>query len=317
MADACNPVQRNLYPRRDGTRFTPEYQTGHGGSTYNDSLRKLSWSVPTDVTPIGQRSAGVQLPELEEVHQYKLGTHFLHPTQYNKMRHTDHLSFSKSMGTLGLGTLADPKNAVFDRLYVGSKSQASLGMRVPQGRMEMAGDIAFKNGSADDAVALYTKAIGQKPDLFKYEKRCVAYAELGRYRDALNDAQHILDHSDGATRGAALMRVKALKDFMKRMDNFEAGYHNATSTLICLLRPREHRQLVASHPSTFGRPSTVNTIGKGLTSSASMVSLLNWDTDGDGNIDLDELREHIGSLGHKMKATGKNAFDKGGERGVI
>ena len=140
------------------------------------------------------------------------------------MRHTDHLSFSKSMGTLGLGTLADPKNAVFDRLYVGSKSQASLGMRVPQGRMEMAGDIAFKNGSADDAVALYTKAIGQKPDLFKYEKRCVAYAELGRYRDALNDAQHILDHSDGATRGAALMRVKALKDFMKRMDNFEAGY---------------------------------------------------------------------------------------------
>ena len=48
-----------------------------------------------------------------------------------------------------------------------------------------------------------------------------------------------------------------------------------------------------------------------------MVPLLNWDTDGDGNIDLDELREHIGSLGHKMKATGKNAFDKGGERGVI
>ena len=24
MADACNPVQRNLYPRRDGTRFTPD-----------------------------------------------------------------------------------------------------------------------------------------------------------------------------------------------------------------------------------------------------------------------------------------------------
>lgn len=78
MADACNPVQRNLYPRRDGTRFTPEYQTGHGGSTYNDSLRKLSWSVPTDVTPIGQRSAGVQLPELEEVHVRATTPLFVH-----------------------------------------------------------------------------------------------------------------------------------------------------------------------------------------------------------------------------------------------
>ena len=108
MADAVNPVQRNLYPRKDGTRFTPEYRNG-GGAKYNDSLSKLSWPVCTDVTPIGQKSAQVQLPELSEVYKYKLGTHFLHPTEYNKLRHTDHLSFSKSMGNLGLGTLADPK----------------------------------------------------------------------------------------------------------------------------------------------------------------------------------------------------------------
>ena len=51
-----------------------------------------------------------------------------------------------------------------------------------------------------------------------------------------------------------------------------------------VLRPREHRQLVQTHPSTYGRPHTAETIGKGLSASASMGSLLQWDTDGDGNI---------------------------------
>ena len=81
-----------------------------------------------------------------------------------------------------------------------------------------------------------------QPDLFKYEKRCCALAEAGRYREALADAELILKHSTEYSRGSALMRVRALKDFMRRMDNFEAGYHQATSTLVCLLRPREYRQ---------------------------------------------------------------------------
>ena len=248
---------------------------------------------------------------------YKYGSHFLHPTTYGKLRFSDHLSFSKSMGNLGLGTLADPKKSVYDRLYIGSKTQASLGMRTPQGRLEMAADIAFKNGDAMNAVPLYTKAITQKPDLFKYEKRCAALAELGRYREALQDAQFILDHSDGQTRGSALMRVKALKDFMKRMDNFEAGYHNATSTLVCLLRPREMRQLVPSTPSSVGRPVSCNSIGKGLSGAASMLSLMNWDKDGDGNIDMDELAEGVASLGYDMKKAGRSAFKGSSDRGVI
>ena len=45
---------------------------------------------------------------------------------------------------------------------VRSKTLASLGMRTPQGRLEMAGDIAFKNGDAANAVPLYTKAIAQQ-----------------------------------------------------------------------------------------------------------------------------------------------------------
>lgn len=93
---------------------------------------------------------------------------------------------------------------VYDRLYIGSKTQASLGMRTPQGRLEMAGDIAFKNGDSANAVPLYTKAIAQQPDLFKYEKRCAAYAEVGQYRDALNDANYILvRRAHGGTHAAA------------------------------------------------------------------------------------------------------------------
>ena len=75
---------------------------------------------------------------------------------------------------------------------------------------------------------------------------------------------------------------------------------------------------VASHPSTFGRPQTVNTIGKGLTSAASMVSLLNWDTDGDGNIDMDELDAGLLTLGYKPKKKSRHVFGgKAGEGGFI
>ena len=42
MADACTAGQRNLYPRKDGTRFTWDYRDGRG-MTYSESLKKLSW----------------------------------------------------------------------------------------------------------------------------------------------------------------------------------------------------------------------------------------------------------------------------------
>ena len=144
-----------------------------------------------------------------------------------------------------------------------------------------------------------------------------ALAEAGRYREALADAELILKHSTEYSRGSALMRVRALKDFMRRMDNFEAGYHQATSTLVCLLRPREYRQLVPSTPASFGRPHTSDKIGKGLSGAASMVSLLGWDADGDGNIDMDELAEGVASLGYTLKKQGKSVFKGKGERGEI
>jgi len=263
------------------------------------------------------------LPELKQVYGLTTGQLYLHPTTYTKLRHTDHLSYTKSMGRVGIGHLANPKQDVYSRLYLGSKSMARTPTRLSQGRFEMAADVAFQDSMPEDAVALYSKAISQAgtgaPNIFAYEKRCAALAELGRYREALVDAEYILKWNDGpGEKGAALMRVKAIKDFMRRTDNFEKGYHNATSTLICLLRPREHRQLVQSNPSNYGRPETAERIGKGLSPSASMGALLNFDADGDGEIDMDEFKRGMRTMGYKVLKQESAAFKgSGDQRGYI
>ena len=108
MADAANAGQRNLYARKDGTRFSGDYRDGKG-RPYADSLRKLSWPVPSDVPSIGQESAVIQMPKLKVSHNYTPAAHFLHPTHFGRLRFTDHLSFSKSMGNLGLGSASRPR----------------------------------------------------------------------------------------------------------------------------------------------------------------------------------------------------------------
>jgi hypothetical protein len=115
MADAVNAGQRNLYPRRDGSRYSLEYRDGRGYS-YVDQQRQLSWSVPTDVPAIGQHSALTHLPELRQVKGLRDGVQLIHPTTYTKLRHTDHLSFSKSQDDLGVGVLgsAPPPAPGFD-----------------------------------------------------------------------------------------------------------------------------------------------------------------------------------------------------------
>lgn len=75
---------------------------------------------------------------------------------------------------------------------------------------------------------------------------------------------------------------------------------------------------VVSHPSTFGRPQSANDIGKGISTAASMASLLNWDTDGDGDIDMDELARGVGAMGFRMKKKEKSVFKQASaERGYI
>ena len=202
----------------------------HGsGVSYDESLRRLAYTTNFSVPAIGQKSVVDQMPILQKSHGLKESHLFLHPTEYIKLRHTDHLCFSKSNADLGSGTLANTKLNVFDRLYVGSKSNARPTRRNPSGSFEVAADVAFKNSDATDAVPLYTKAIGQAPpgvpNLFAYEKRCVCNAELGRYTEALADAEFILQKCEPRDQMSAMMRVRAIKDFLKRTKNFDAGYH--------------------------------------------------------------------------------------------
>jgi len=327
MSDAANAAQRNLYSDPSHTRSTTatEYSVGRG-MKYSESLRKLSWPINTDVPALGQYSASIQLPNLKQIYGVTNSQILLHPTRYTKLHHTDHLSFSKSMGELGVGLLANPEKDVFSRLYLGSRSMHRAPSRQVLNRFETAADVAFSNGAPIDCLDLYTKAIKAAkagvPNLFAYEKRCSAYAELGRYREALADAQFILDwHDDprSAEHGAAAARVKTIKDFLRRVDNCEPGYHQATSTLICLLRPREHRQLVQSNPATYGRPETAERIGRGLTPTSTAAKLLGWDKDNDGDVDLDEFYAGVATLGYKVKKKEKSAFAgrKGDQRGFI
>ena len=306
MADACNARQRNLYERAS-TRHIKEYMDGKG-DTYEEQIRKMSWPICTDVPAIGQYSGTIQIPELKKYKGFSDGLHSLHPMTYTKLHHTDHLAFCNTVDGVGVGKLADPSKDVYTRLYLGSKSQAHQPARTGTSRLEIAGDIAFKNGEAAEAHRLYTKALQDNPSMFTYEKRCAAYAECGLYEHALRDAEHLLKHAGPHNWGSASARVKALKDFLRRQNNYDPGYHQATTTLVCLLRPREHKQIMPSTPSNYGRPHTALTIGEGLSSATSMAALGGWDKDGDGNIDLDELHKGLATLGYKPKKKERSVF---------
>ena len=315
MSDAAHAATRNIMPKRAGTPGPMDYRSG-SGMTYAEQLRRASWPTVCDVPKIGQKSASMQLPELREFKGFRDSEHYLHPTKFTAIAHSDHLSYAKCNDELDVLWNGDPavKNA-HERLYLGSKVLQRAPRRSAQSLFEMAADVAFQCVEAEDAVPLYTKAIQQQSasnkvtndSLFAYEKRCAANAELGRYREALADAEHILKWT--TEKGSALARVKAIKDFMRRMENYDPGYHHATTTLICLLRPREHRQLTQSRPSTYGGPmEKASRFGRGMTSSTSMGQILGWDTNNDGRIDMDEFRERITTLGYTPKRKEKSVF---------
>jgi hypothetical protein len=315
MSDAANATTRNVV-RRPVTVGAMDYRNG-SGMTYAEQLRKASWPTVYDVPKIGQKSSSMQLPELREFKGFKDGEHYLHPTKFTAIARADHLSYAKCNPELDVLWNGNPnlKN-VHERLYLASKVQMRTPARSPQNLYEMAGDVAFQCVEPEDAVPLYTLAIDRskgvstkvsQDSLYAYEKRCAAFAELGRIREALADAEFILKWT--TDKGSALARVKAIKDYMRRMDNFEPGYHQATTTLICLLRPREHRQLTQSRPSTYGGPmEKASRFGLGVTSSTAMGQALGWDSNNDGRIDMDEFRQRVVTLGYKPHRKEKSAF---------
>ena len=161
MSDAANAATRNLYPRAGGQNPL-EYKNG-SGKTYNEQLVKFSWSTPESIPAIGQKSAGLDLPELREHHGFNNAQHYLHPTRYNTLRRGHHLSYAKTNDELGILWNVNPKNNVHDRLYLGSKVVQRPPSRSASSMFEMAADVAFQCVEAEDAVPLYSKAIKQTP----------------------------------------------------------------------------------------------------------------------------------------------------------
>ena len=74
---------------------------------------------------------------------------------------------------------------------------------------------------------------------------------MGRYKEALADANHILA-TEPSSRAA--LRVKSIKDLLQAKTDWSKGHEGADVTLLCTITPREHRQWKVSVPSPYTRP---------------------------------------------------------------
>jgi hypothetical protein len=150
---------------------------------------------------------------------------------------------------------APSETPVHERLFSPSKSLDRAPSRTPVTQAEQTGDAFFTQGAFGDAIRQYTLGIAQRPSLYAYEKRCAAYAHVGRYQHALADAEFILHNGPaGGEVPAARLRVKAINDFLKAKGVHSAGHEHATATLMTLLTPRDHRQWRSTTPSPYTRP---------------------------------------------------------------
>lgn len=234
MADAVQPQQRNLYQ----TKFAHlEYRDGLGNS-YNEQLRLQSWPIVDDVPPQAQPSASAQVMAGE-----------YNPLHPNIQRTGSDLSFMQTHGGKLDRVEADPAAPVHSRLFVPSRTLARPPSRPASSRPELDGDDAFAAGRLDEAIEKYTLALTQKPTLVCYEKRCAAWAHVGRYKQALADAEYIMARQPGNAR--AELRVKNIKNFLDCKANSTPGYKNSHVTLLCALTPRDLRQWRASGPSLY------------------------------------------------------------------
>jgi len=222
-----------------------DYRDG-GGLSYNKQLHRLSWAVPTDVPVHAQPSstAGVTAGKYST----------LHPMAFTQTRDKFEPSFTQTYGSFGIRSIGDSASSVHERLFTPSKSLTRPSSKGASTFAEQAADDAFTNGNVEAAIRGFTLAIKQKPTLYAYEKRCAALAHVGRYKEALADAEFVLHNGPpGGEAPAARLRVKAIKDYLKAKDDFAPGHHQANATLMCTLTPRDHRQWRSTTPSTYTR----------------------------------------------------------------
>jgi len=225
MADACQPMQRNLYQ----TKFAHlEYRNGQG-IAYDEHLRSLSWSVSDDVPAKAQKSvANLPFAPTKDISVSIMDTH-------------------KPITTGPQASAADP---VHLRLSSSSKSFARPPSRGgPCSPTEEEADKDFAAGRIGMAVAKYTDAIAKKPTLFAHEKRCAAYAHLGKYEKALEDAKYVLGQPGAQPK--ARLRVNLIEDFLLARKNCTTGYETAHVTLLTNITPTELKVWKTTKPSVY------------------------------------------------------------------
>jgi len=253
MADAVQPIQRNLYQKNDG-EIAGFYCDGRG-TLYSEQLKRLSY-VSSDVPLQAQLSARRAVGEgaYRTLHPMHMWTTPSCPRGRN-----DEPTFTQTYGRTQLPSSPTSITAVHERLYSPAKVQSRPSPKPVSTPAEVLADSAFDAGRFEEAIRQYTLGLTTASSLYAYEKRCAALAHVGRYQEALRDAEFIL-WSGGGSSPSAQLRVKVIKDFLRAKSKTAPGYQNGTATLICALTPRLHRQWRSITPSPYtytGRPPTM------------------------------------------------------------
>ena len=233
MADAIQPATRNLYQKKFAFL---EYRDGAGHS-YAEQIRLQSWPNNEDVPPQAQPSSR----EIIESGGYDL----VHPKIIRLGAIPNFMQTYKPRSHIAE---ANPRAPVHERLYTPSRTVSRPPSRSAASRPEVDADSDFRAGALDSAIAKYSIGIGQRPTLLAYEKRCAAWAHVGKYKKALADAEHVLKHENSAR---AANRVKTIEAFLAGQRAAGPGTRNAHVTLCLALTPRELRQWRSQGPSLY------------------------------------------------------------------
>lgn len=106
--------------------------------------------------------------------------------------------------------------------------------------IETAGDFWMRQGSFDKAVDMYTTALEtDTTNMDLLNKRCAAYAYIGKYKRCLLDAERVAYQAPSAK---ALRRVHDIKRFMEIRDSGKPGHETAHITLLTSLTPAAFKQ---------------------------------------------------------------------------
>ena len=137
MADACQPTQRTIYKEK-------YYRDGQG-TDYPQQLKKLSWSVASDM-PVHARESSKPLVE-SGVYST------LHPMQMMQTKELDEPNFHQAYGSFGIRTESDTAAPVHERLFSPSKSvQPHAREKLPESQAEATADSFFTHGRFEEAI---------------------------------------------------------------------------------------------------------------------------------------------------------------------